>query len=117
MDYYPINLRDKLTEEGNLSLELTRIYACQLFRGLNWIHRSQVVHRDINPSNILLEGDKLVICDFGSAKKLNEDNACYVGCRSYRAPELILRCSYGKEVDVWAAGCVLVEMITGIPLF
>jgi len=60
----------------------------------------------------------LCLCDFGSAKRienpLKERSVSYISTRYYRAPELLM-CSenYGKEVDIWAAGCVLAEMLRG----
>jgi serine/threonine protein kinase len=41
----------------------------------------------------------------------------YVSTRYYRAPEMILRLNYGKEVDLWSIGCIFAEMIKGVPLF
>jgi serine/threonine protein kinase len=46
------------------------------------------------------------------------ENVPYVVSRFYRAPELILACrDYGKEVDIWAAGCIFIELHTGTPIF
>lgn len=61
-----------------------------------------------------------MICDFGSAKILvpGEENISYICSRCYRAPELIFEnTQYTTQVDVWSTGCVLIEMITGIPVF
>jgi cyclin-dependent kinase-like len=41
----------------------------------------------------------------------------YVATRWYRAPELILNTRYGKEVDIWSIGCIMGELIDGLPLF
>jgi len=41
----------------------------------------------------------------------------YVATRWYRAPELLLSANYGKEVDIWAIGCILGELTDGEPLF
>jgi serine/threonine protein kinase len=59
----------------------------------------------------------LSLCDFGSAKKIlnhKEKSVSYISTRYYRAPELLL-CSenYGVEVNLWAAGCVMGEMLRG----
>jgi len=59
------------------------------------------------------------ICDFGSAKFLDEKlNTPYIVSRYYRAPELILACSdYSEKIDIWAIGCIFAEFMTLRPLF
>ncbi len=54
------------------SLE-TKIIIYQLFKGLSYLHASNICHRDIKPENVLLKGNNAVICDFGSAKILLPD--------------------------------------------
>jgi len=79
-----------------------------------------IAHRDLKPQNLLVDPDsqKLCLCDFGSAKRienpLKEKSVSYISTRYYRAPELLMLCeNYGVEVDLWAAGCVLSEMLRG----
>ena len=76
---------------------LTKVLAYQMFRGLLYLDLEGIAHRDIKPQNILVKESnwKLVICDFGSAKKLKkgEPNISYICSRSYRAPELIFGCT------------------------
>lgn len=66
---------------------------------------------------------ELRLCDFGFARTLNTKNAAaggltdYVATRWYRAPELLLSNNYGKEVDIWAIGCIMGELTDGDPLF
>lgn len=81
-----------------------------------------ICHRDIKPHNVLVNPvtNKLILCDFGSAKVLvrGEPNIAYISSRCYRAPELIFGTTdYTSEIDVWSAGCVIAEMINGDPLF
>jgi serine/threonine protein kinase len=61
----------------------------------------------------------LKICDFGFARVLNNKGGLtdYVATRWYRAPELLLSNNYGKEVDIFAIGCILGELTDGEPLF
>jgi serine/threonine protein kinase len=62
----------------------------------------------------------LVLCDFGSAKKLipGENNLSYICSRCYRAPELIFGSTgYTTQIDMWSVACVIIEMLHGLPLF
>jgi len=87
-------------------------------RGLNYIHKIGICHRDIKPQNLLVDPTChiLKICDFGSAKRLKEGekSTAYICTRYYRAPELLLgMTNYSNMIDMWAAGCVVAEMING----
>eukprot|EP00450_Noctiluca_scintillans_P026068 CAMPEP_0194513032 /NCGR_PEP_ID=MMETSP0253-20130528/45211_1 /TAXON_ID=2966 /ORGANISM="Noctiluca scintillans" /LENGTH=307 /DNA_ID=CAMNT_0039356547 /DNA_START=60 /DNA_END=980 /DNA_ORIENTATION=- len=97
-------------------------YMYQLLRGLACLERAGVVHRDLKPANILVDPVTAVLklCDFGTAKimSVEETSQPYVCSRYYRAPELIFGTSNCTlAVDVWSAGCVLAEMLTGQPIF
>lgn len=64
-----------------------------MLRALIYLHNMNIVHRDLKPDNILIDSEKLLVklCDFGSAKLLNNNaNVAYICSRFYRAPELIL---------------------------
>mmetsp|Transcript_6877 Transcript_6877/g.12514 ORF Transcript_6877/g.12514 Transcript_6877/m.12514 type:complete len:353 (-) Transcript_6877:528-1586(-) len=101
---------------------LVKLYGYQLFRSIGHLHSKRVCHRDIKPQNLLVteEDHVLKLCDFGSAKYLmpGEENVSYICSRYYRAPELIFGTNdYTFSIDVWSAGCVIAELMTGQPLF
>ncbi|TMW46049.1 hypothetical protein DOY81_008864 [Sarcophaga bullata] len=80
--------------------------------------------KDIKPANLLIsENDVLKISDFGLARLYfpDEESRLYspqVSTRWYRAPEILWGSQkYGPPVDMWAAGCVIAEMLRGVPLF
>ena len=106
-----------------MSVRNIKLYAFQIFKGLQEIHSKNIVHRDLKPENILLDDrtnpSTIKICDFGSAKFLGrKNNTPYVVSRLYRAPELLLAIrEYTNKIDIWAAGCIFVEMITLEPIF
>eukprot|EP00347_Sterkiella_histriomuscorum_P014901 403359081 len=124
-EFYPDTLNKITTyfskQKKNLPFFLTKLYTFQLLRGLAYLHAKNIAHRDIKPQNLLIDSDtqKLVICDFGSAKilqgsKKGDVSVAYISTRYYRAPELLLGYQrYGTEIDLWAAGCVLGEMLRG----
>lgn len=99
-----------------------KLYQYQIMRGIAYFHGKGIVHCDIKPQNLLLDGGSqtLKICDFGTAKRmaLGHTSNAYACSRYYRAPELILgSTSYSTAVDLWSAGCVFAEMLIGQPLF
>eukprot|EP00397_Hematodinium_sp_SG-2012_P043996 GEMP01049033.1.p1 GENE.GEMP01049033.1~~GEMP01049033.1.p1 ORF type:complete len:383 (+),score=65.96 GEMP01049033.1:47-1150(+) len=97
----------------------------QIFRSLKFIHSASVIYRDLKPSNILLNANgEIKLCDFGSARLLDEDVDVdttltdYVSSRWYRAPELLMVCRrYRFSIDMWAAGCILGELLGSKPMF
>lgn len=111
-----------LHHRTNMPLFEIKIYMYQLLRALNYIHSQKICHRDIKPQNLLLDPETgvLKLCDFGSAKVLNpnEANVSYICSRYYRAPELIFGITnYTTQIDIWSVGCVMAELIIGQPLF
>ncbi|KAL6053195.1 hypothetical protein STEG23_025371, partial [Scotinomys teguina] len=97
-----------------------RKYLFQILRAIEYLHNNNIIHRDIKPENILVSQLGITkLCDFGFARTLaapGDVYTDYVATRWYRAPELVLKdTSYGKPVDIWALGCMIIEMATGNP--
>ena len=126
MDFVPQTVYGMLRQYAKVKktfpLLCMKLYTYQLCRSLAYIHSLGVCHRDIKPQNLLVhpETHMLKLCDFGSAKILvkGEPNVSYICSRYYRAPELIFGSTdYTCCIDVWSAGCVLAELLLGVPLF
>ncbi|KAL2079380.1 hypothetical protein ACEWY4_025124 [Coilia grayii] len=117
------NLLDELElHPSGLEQNRCRAYLYQILRALNYCHEHNIIHRDVKPENVLVsQQGVLKLCDFGFARTLalpGEAYTDYVATRWYRAPELLVGDpKYGKAVDIWAVGCVFMEMLTGEPLF
>ena len=124
-EYIEKNLLEILEENPNgLDPDNVRHYMYQVFKAIEFCHRNNVIHRDIKPENLLINPKKrdLKICDLGFARVLNNKAVelgltDYVATRWYRAPELLLSNHHGKEVDIWAAGCIMGEITDGDALF
>ena len=83
--------------------------------GLALIHAERFFHRDIKPENILLDGKTPKIADLGISKLLSTNQMTSSGSCTffYAAPELLQKQGSSFPADVWAAGVMLYEMVTG----
>ncbi|KAM7405889.1 hypothetical protein PAMP_000306 [Pampus punctatissimus] len=116
----------QLLERGLLSEDHARLFMYQLLRGLKYIHSANVLHRDLKPANLFVNTEDLVlkIGDFGLAR-IMDPHYSHKGHLSeglvtkwYRSPRLLLSPNnYTKAIDMWAAGCIFAEMLTGKTLF
>lgn len=112
-------------QSGQMREEHVKFFMYQLLRGLKYLHSANVVHRDLKPSNILINCDNLMlkIGDFGLSRVVDPDYdhggvlTENMGTTWYRSPEQILHPrDYNKAIDLWSAGCIFAEMLTGRPL-
>ena len=104
-----------------IPLEKIKSISKQLLKGLDYCHERHIVHRDLKPENVLFtEDERVKICDFGSSKVIDGSTTStpYIVSRYYRAPELILgKKDYNEKIDIFAAGCIIGELFTLLPLF
>jgi DNA-binding beta-propeller fold protein YncE len=113
------DLRGLIDREGPLPPELATELLGQVAEALDAAHAAGIVHRDVKPHNVLVEGDRAFLSDFGLAKALDESGAAsgtsVVGTAEYMSPEQWRGGSVGPAADVYSLGCVLFESVTGIP--
>jgi len=118
MEYLPgITLRDLLKDFGRLTPEQTVDVMDSVLRGLAAAHEAGIVHRDVKPENVLLADDgRIKIGDFGLARATTANTAsgqALLGTIAYLSPELLTRGVADARSDIYAAGIMLFEMLTG----
>ncbi|XP_056403757.1 protein kinase C delta type-like isoform X3 [Hyla sarda] len=111
------SLEALLTMCSSLNIEIVRFYTAEIACGLHFLHRQNVVHRDIKPDNIMLDRDgHICIIDLGLAQDgVTSSNKIQgvTGTLLYMAPEVLQRKSYHAAVDWWSLGIVVSRMSAG----
>jgi serine/threonine-protein kinase len=121
------NLKKTIQKRGKLPISVALTVNKQLLRALEVAHEQGVVHRDIKPQNLAVDpGGFLKVMDFGIARlaeghKMGEQGLTGVGVAigtpEYMAPEQLMGEIVDARADLYAAGCVMYECVTGHPVF
>lgn len=119
MEYAPYGtLTDAAAKNGG-RLEEAQVakYTRQIVRGLEHVHSKGVAHCDVKGSNVVVaEKGEAKIADFGCAKRVDTElDSPVMGTPAFMAPEVARGEKQGKESDIWAVGCTVIEMVTGSP--
>eukprot|EP00854_Cymbomonas_tetramitiformis_P005976 gene5976-7182_t len=123
LEYVPGgSIASLLMKFGPFSEKVIRMYTQQLLQGLEFLHRHQIMHRDIKGANLLVDNNGIVkLADFGASKKLADIVTMDSGFKSMKgtpywmAPEVIKQTGHGRPADIWSVGCTVIEMATGKP--
>ncbi|EJT99462.1 kinase-like protein [Dacryopinax primogenitus] len=118
-------------KSARLTTPQIKLYMQQLVEGTDYLHRNNILHRDMKAANLLISNSGVLqIADFGLARpgysRLGDDGIDlrknrYTNCvvtRWYRPPELLLgETHYGFAIDMWGVGCIMGEMWIRRPMF
>lgn len=116
------SLSNIIKRNGLLTLNDSVYILKQVLAGVGYAHAKGVIHRDVKPSNIMLNNEgQIKILDFGLSK--NIETSTYtrspgiMGTYSYMSPEQIMGTSISHQSDIYSIGCTFYEMLAGFPPF
>jgi len=112
------DLHDRIVREGPLDPEALLDLLGQVAGALDAAHAAGLVHRDVKPSNVMLEGDRAFLTDFGLTRQIEGTAGVtkageFMGTIEWAAPEQIDHGELYPQTDVYALGCVLFAGLTG----
>ncbi|EPZ31456.1 Protein kinase, catalytic domain-containing protein [Rozella allomycis CSF55] len=125
------DLLQLIKNAGKFSVQVARFYAAEILLAIEYMHSRDIIHsylkwrfinRDLKPENILvMENGHIKVTDFGTARILETSDRgrafSFVGTAEYVAPELLTIKEVTKSADLWAFGCIIYQMLTGIVPF
>lgn len=123
-EYLDEDLKKYIDENGGqIPLETAKYFLYQLLAGVAFCHERKVLHRDLKPQNLLINKEtlQLKLADFGLARAFGvpvRNFSNEVVTLWYRAPDVLLGSrKYSTPIDIWSAGCIFGEMMTGKAMF
>ncbi|KAJ6643386.1 Ribosomal protein S6 kinase alpha-5 [Pseudolycoriella hygida] len=102
-------------QKGPMDEELVRFYVAEVVVALEYIHKHNIVYRDIKLENLMIDKEGHInLVDFGLCKKLSPKGRTksFCGTAEYMAPEIVLHLRYNTAVDWWSLGVLTVELLT-----
>jgi serine/threonine-protein kinase len=111
-------LKERLRRIGPLEVPEAVAYAIEIGRALQAAHQERLVHRDVKPQNVLIDGEgRAKVTDFGIARSLESEGLTatgrVLGTTDYVSPEQALGEGVGPQSDIYSLGIVLYEMLAG----
>jgi len=117
-------LRDIVKSEGRLPARRAMEIVADVCAALDFSHRNGIIHRDVKPANVMITPQGAVkVMDFGIARAVADNSATVtqtanvIGTAQYLSPEQARGESVDARSDVYSTGCLLYELVTGVPPF
>ncbi|KAF0718756.1 cAMP-dependent protein kinase catalytic subunit beta-like, partial [Aphis craccivora] len=113
-------LFELVSEYGRLSENVVRFFSAQILLGVEFLHATGLVHRNLKPENVLVNVNGYVrLSGFGESKLIGRASRTYSLCGTpdYMPPEMVGFRGYGLAVDYWSLGIMLYEMAAARPPF
>ncbi|MGB5014255.1 MAG: serine/threonine-protein kinase [Pyrinomonadaceae bacterium] len=108
------SLADKLKLEGALPPVEAVQLTIGILKGLEFLHGRKIIHRDVKPENVLLQGETPRLADFGISRAMqsSSNSALVAGTDAYMSPESF-KGERSAQTDIWSVGVVLFELLNG----
>jgi serine/threonine-protein kinase ULK/ATG1 len=112
LEYCDSNLDQFISKHHSVSETLGMI--TQITTGMEYLHQNHIIHRDIKPQNILLQGSTIKIADFGFSILIKESNQMLhtiCGTPLFMSPELLSYSPYTMKCDIWSLGILFYMLL------
>ena len=120
MDYAPGgDMGMALANQRRFTVEVARIYAAEIVLALEYLHKQDIIFRDLKPDNVVFDSDgHAMLTDFGLSKTgvgQQDMSQSFCGSVAYLAPEMLRRTGHTRTIDWYLLGVLIYEMLVGVP--
>jgi len=110
-----------LKKYGRFTQQMVKFYSAEVCLALEYLHKKNIVYRDLKPENVVINEGHAIMTDFGLAKHLDYENAgktyTFCGTPEYISPEIINNDGHNHRTDWWSFGVLVYEMLCGYSPF
>ena len=115
-----------LEQIGRFKESVAKFYAANILLAIWHLHKNSIIYRDLKPENVLVDSKGyLKLTDFGlsidshacQSEIIGQPSNSVAGTAEYMSPEILLGNGFDKLTDFWSLGCIIYEMLSGLPPF
>ncbi|EGR29972.1 protein kinase domain protein, partial [Ichthyophthirius multifiliis] len=120
MEYAQGNQLSRVQKQNTFLKEpQAAFYLLQISQAISYLHKINIMHRDIKTENIIITNEIAKLADFGYSRKSNQQNIrnTFCGTLDYLSPEIINGQNYDIYVDIWAFGVLTYQLLQGVAPF